>query len=85
MTPPQALVIFGFQKGRLKGPFLFLLFWLALIRVTECRDIGIYGPTFKPSPGRRRNLLVLILAVSKPSNTNIVKGLCGLLRRSQEV
>ena len=29
MTPPWALVVFGFQKGGLKGLLLFLLFWLA--------------------------------------------------------
>ena len=30
MTPPWALVIFGFQKGGLKGPLLFLLLGLQL-------------------------------------------------------
>ena len=30
MTPPWALVIFGFQKGGLKGSLLFLLLGLLL-------------------------------------------------------
>jgi hypothetical protein len=34
MTPQWALVIFGFQKEGLKGPLLFLLFWLAF-------DVGL--------------------------------------------
>ena len=83
MTPPWALVIFGFQKGGLKGLLLLLLFWLALIRVTKCRDIGIYLSLFKPLRGRRRRLCALILVVSSPWNADIVKGPYGLLRGSQ--
>jgi len=53
MTPRELLVIFGFQKGGLKGSFLFLLFWLAFdydcVCVHDAHDFSIdfFG---KPMP-----------------------------------
>ena len=44
MSPPWALVIVGFKKGRLKGPLLFLLFWLAFADLSYIEFIDIsYG------------------------------------------